>query len=123
MFLKSLRVLVLATVATVGVLTPVTFDTPAEAKPPAVADAAVIAQWDAIAARTIFTENATPAPSSNLYFGYISIAVYDAVVAIEGGYEPYNPQRRAHRRASSEAAAATAAYGVLEWSPKVGHDN
>lgn len=115
MILTSLRVLILATVATVGVVTPVTVDTVAEAKPSAAADPAVITEWNAIAERTIFTENATPVPSSTLYFGFVSIAVYDAVVAIEGGYEPYHALRKAHRHASSEAAAATAAYGVLRY--------
>jgi hypothetical protein len=46
------------------------------------------------------------------YLGFVSVAGYDAVVAIEGGHGPYVPQRRTHR-ASSEAAAATAAYEVL----------
>ena len=83
----------------------------------------MITEWDAIASRTIFTENATPAPSSNLYFGYVSIAVYDAVVAIEGEYEPYNPQPRAHRHASPEVAAATAAYLVLKHHFPASADN
>jgi hypothetical protein len=113
MLSKTTRILTLAIVATAGVLTPSIVGTPADAHPPVAADSAVITEWDAIAARTIVTENATPAPSSNLYFGYVSIAVYDAVVAIEGEYEPYNDQRRAHRHASPEVAAATAAYKVL----------
>ncbi|MET0843048.1 MAG: hypothetical protein ABWY23_04325, partial [Mycetocola sp.] len=114
MFSTSSRALTLVIVATVGVLAPSLAGTSAVAHPHDAADPAVITDWDAIAARTIFTENATPAPSSNLYFGYISIAVYDAVVAIEGEYEPYNPQPRAHRHASPEVAAATAAYLVLK---------
>lgn len=114
MFSTPSRTLTLVIVATAGVLAPSVAGTPAGAHPHDAADAAVITEWDAIAARTIFAENATPAPSSNLYFGYISIAVYDAVVAIEGGFEPYNPQPRAHRHASSEVAAATAAYLVLK---------
>ncbi|MGH9252181.1 MAG: vanadium-dependent haloperoxidase [Acidimicrobiales bacterium] len=72
----------------------------------------MVTDWNAIAARTIFTENTTPIASSALYFGFVSIAVYDAVVAIEGGFEPYLEQRGS-RNASSEAAAATAAYRVL----------
>jgi hypothetical protein len=76
-------------------------------------DAAVVARWNAIAARTIFTENATPIPSSGLYFGFVSLAVYDAVVAIRGGYRPYLRQPHADRRASTDAAAATAAHDVL----------
>ena len=114
MFSTSSRALTLVIVATVGVLAPSVAGTSAGAHPHDAADPAVITEWDAIAARTIFTENLTPAPSSNLYFGYISIAVYDAVVAIEGEYEPYNLQPRAHRHASPEVTAATAAYLVLK---------
>lgn len=77
------------------------------------ADATVITDWNTIAARTIFAENATPIPVSGLYFGFASLAVYDAVVAIEGGYQPYLRQPRADHRASVEAAAATAAHDVL----------
>jgi PAP2 superfamily len=85
---------------------------PADAVPTVASDPAVITEWNTIAARTIFTENLTPIPSSALYFGFVSIAVHDAVVAIEGGYEPYIEQRGS-RNASSEAAAATAAFRVL----------
>ena len=113
MLIRSTRVLMLAIIATAGVITPAIIDTPAEAHPPVAADPAVITQWNAIADRTIFAENATPVPASALYFGFVSIAMYDAVVAIEGGYEPYNDQPRAHRHASPEVAAATAAYKVL----------
>jgi hypothetical protein len=74
----------------------------------------VITEWNAIAARTIFTENATPIPTSGLYFGFVSLAVYDAVVAIEGRYEPVMPQPRPQAHASPEVAAATAAYLVLD---------
>lgn len=77
------------------------------------ADSAVITAWNAIAVRTIFTENLTPIPSSGLYFGFTSIAVFDAVVAIEGGYQPYVYQGRAPAHASSKVAAATAAHRVL----------
>jgi hypothetical protein len=85
---------------------------PGHAVPAVAANPAVIAEWNAIAART-FAENATPIPVSGLYYGFVSIAVYDAVVAIEGGYEPYVAQPPAPRQASSEVAAVTAAYRVL----------
>jgi hypothetical protein len=76
-------------------------------------DATVIAQWDAIAVRTIASENPVPIPASTLYFGFVSLAVYDAVVAIRGGYRPYLPQPPADRRASADAAVVTAAHDVL----------
>ncbi len=95
--------------------------TTAVAVPPSVAtsvrhsDPAVITAWNSIAVRTIFTENATPIPSSGLYFGFVSIAVYDAVVAIEGRYQPYLKQPKVRAKASTEAAAVTAAYRVLSY--------
>ena len=39
--------------------------------------------------------------------------MYNAVVTIEGGYEPYVAQPRAQANASPEVAAVTAAYSVL----------
>lgn len=75
-------------------------------------DGTVVTHWNAVTARTLFTENNTPVPVSTLYFGFVSLAVHDAVVAVEGGFEPYLRQPRA-RGASAEAAAATAAYETL----------
>src|SRR5687767_3348898 len=80
---------------------------------PSTPDASDVTAWNAIAVRTISAENAPPIPSSNLCFGFVSLAVHDAVVAIEGRYEPYIRQPRPRGRASSEAAAVTAAYLVL----------
>ena len=85
----------------------------ANATPPVARDATVIAEWNAIAQRTIFTENVTPVPASPLYFGFVSLAMYDAVVAVEGGYEPYAALPAPKKHASSSVAAATAAHGVL----------
>ncbi|MGZ6643983.1 MAG: vanadium-dependent haloperoxidase [Solirubrobacteraceae bacterium] len=50
-----------------------------------------------------------------LNLGMMSAAVYDAVVAIEGGYAPYGGRLDVHGRghASPQAAAATAAYRIL----------
>jgi hypothetical protein len=100
-----------AVVATSCIAIQITSPVPAHAD--AHHNAAVITQWNAIAVRTVFTENSTPVPSSGLFLGFVSLAVYDAVVAIAGGYEPYLRQPRADRKASTEAAAATAAHDVL----------
>jgi hypothetical protein len=110
---NRLRMLGIAIAAFVGVLAPTVVSTAAVADRRPDADPAVITTWNEIAERTIFTENQTPVPSSTLYFGFVSIAMYDAVVAIEGGYKPYLAQHRAQRHASSEIAAATAAFTVL----------
>jgi hypothetical protein len=105
----------LAIVITAGLAGPVLSVAPSQATDSARPDPAVITRWNTIAARTIFTENTTPIPASGLYFGFVSIAVHDAVVTIKGGYRPYLKQPKVRGRASSEAAAATAAYQVLKY--------
>jgi hypothetical protein len=44
---------------------------------------------------------------------FVQAAVYDAVVGVEGRYEPYQFHARAPRRASAKAAAVAAAHKVL----------
>ncbi|MFC6156805.1 vanadium-dependent haloperoxidase [Kribbella jiaozuonensis] len=112
MRLKAWRLLVV--VLTIGLVTPALVAAPSQAGGVR-AGPAVITQWNTIAGRTIYAENATPVPVGSLYFGFVSLAVYDAVVAIEGRYEPYLKQPKVRARASSEAAAATAAYEVLRY--------
>jgi hypothetical protein len=112
MRLNTWRLLVV--VLSAGLATPTLVAAPSQADSIR-ANPAVITTWNSIAARTIFTENATPIPVSGLYFGFVSIAVYDAVVAIEGEYRPYLKQPPVRGTASTEAAAATAAYRVLRY--------
>ncbi len=50
-----------------------------------------------------------------VYLAYMQTAVYDALVAIEGGYQPYILQAQADPNASREAAVATAAYTILKY--------
>lgn len=107
------RLGIAATVSAVCLTASAVMAVPSLAAPAVSADPAVITDWNTIAVRTIFTENATPQPRSGLYFGFVHIAMYDAVVAIEGGYEPYLNLPPAPAPASSEVAAATAAYRVL----------
>ncbi len=80
-----------------------------------VPDPGVVAQWNIIAMRTIVTEGLTPIPVTPLYLSFTSVAMYDAAVSIRGGFEPYALTTRPAgvRRASAEAAVATAAYTVL----------
>ena len=54
---------------------------------------------------------------------FVQAAVYDAVVGIEGGYEPYRFHARAPRGASSTAAAIAAARKVLVVYSAAGLDN
>lgn len=66
------------------------------------ADVGVALAWQRSALRTIYTESATPVPSSALYLGFTSLAVDDAVHTARG-----------RRHASASAAAAVAAHDVL----------
>lgn len=86
------------------------------------ADADVIADFNAVAARTatpgVAYPAATPEEQRTLSFvdlATVHLAMYDAVVAIEGGYQPYAvvPSSPA-AGASSSAAAAAAACTVLQ---------
>jgi hypothetical protein len=71
----------------------------------------VINDWAVIAQNTI----APTVVNSGLtaYSAMVPIAMYDAVVAIEGGYEPYTAPVSAPAGADVTAAVATAAYRVL----------
>jgi len=48
-----------------------------------------------------------------VYMGIVHVAIYDAAVAIEGGYQPYAATPTAPVNTSPEAAIATAAYDTL----------
>jgi hypothetical protein len=48
-----------------------------------------------------------------VYMGIVHVAIYDAAVAIEGGYQPYAATPTAPANTSPEAAIATAAYDTL----------
>ena len=72
----------------------------------------VVLDWNRITFRS-FTERAVPVPVQGLYAGFVGAAVSNAVLTIEGGYQPYLPQPPAAPGASVDAAASTAAYRVL----------
>ena len=48
-----------------------------------------------------------------VYMGIVHVAMYDAAVALEGGYRPYVPTPAAPANTSPEATIATAAYDTL----------
>lgn len=86
----------------------------AQATPRTAGSAAVVVHWNEVAERAITAGN--PAvPSSALLYGMVSLAVHDAVVAIEGGSRPYLPldEPRPRGAASTDVAVATAAHDVL----------
>jgi hypothetical protein len=92
-------------------LTPVTAAAAAPARH--TPGSAVIGDWSETAVATVHTDAKRPVPEQLLWYGFVSAAVYNAVVGIEGRYTEYKWDVRGPRHASSEAAAAAAAHGVL----------
>jgi hypothetical protein len=71
-----------------------------------------VSQWNQIAENIVVGSGAFQSEGL-IYMAYVSAAVYDAVVAIEGGFEPYGPTINAPDGASTEAAVVEAAYRTL----------
>jgi hypothetical protein len=71
-----------------------------------------VEQWDQIAEDTVVGSGAFQ-NEGYLYMAYESTAVYDAVVAIEGRYQPLDPVLRVSKHASPDAAVVEAAYRTL----------
>ncbi|MGN6575608.1 MAG: vanadium-dependent haloperoxidase [Nocardioides sp.] len=88
-----------ATVAAAGLTQP------AQGDPAVDENGEVVVAWNAIAQRTLFSDNATPIPSGQVILGAVSLAVHDAVD------ESLRESRRGE--VSASAAAAVAAHDVL----------
>src|SRR5437773_1740523 len=73
-----------------------------------------VQQWNKIAEDTV-VGSGTFQPEGFIYMAYASAAVYDAVVAIEGGFEPYCPPITAPPGASVDCATVEAAYRTLHY--------
>ena len=71
----------------------------------------VVLEWNEIAVNTVGTQ--PPFPSTR-FMATVQLAVFEAVNAISGKYEPYLGTIAASAGASTEAAAITAAHGVLK---------
>ena len=71
-----------------------------------------VQQWNKIAEDTVVGSGAFQG-EGEIYMSYASLAVYDAVVAIQGGYEPYGPAISAPTGASLDCAVVEAAYRTL----------
>ena len=71
-----------------------------------------VAAWNKIAEDAVV--NSTQFQNEGLiYMAYVSAAVYDAVVAVQGGYEPYGVGVEGSADASVDAAVIEAAYRTL----------
>jgi hypothetical protein len=71
-----------------------------------------VGQWNKITEDTVMGVGML-ADEGFIYMAYVSAAVYDAVVAIEGGFEPYGRAINAPAGASVDAAVVEAAYRTL----------
>jgi len=80
---------------------------------PTVARADAVTDWNLIASNAIVVTAGQPPPVSVLHFAMVHGAVYDAVNAIDRGYQPYLVQPPSNPTDSKEAATATAAFRVL----------
>jgi hypothetical protein len=73
-----------------------------------------VAQWNKIAEDTVVASGAFQS-EGYIYMAYASTAVYNAVVAIEGGYEPLDSTITAPAGASVDCAVVEAAYRTLRY--------
>ncbi len=76
----------------------------------------VVTQWNGIAitqARASTAPGAASSGATSLYVAYVELAVYNALVGIEGHFEPYKYSVPAASGASPDAAAVEAAYRML----------
>jgi hypothetical protein len=71
-----------------------------------------VTNWDAVGSQAFTAAGLTPA-EGHVIFAYVAIAVYDSVMAIEGGYRPFAIDVDAPAGASAEAAVAAAAHRIL----------
>jgi hypothetical protein len=71
-----------------------------------------VQQWNKVAEDTVISSGAFQG-EGEIYMAYTSAAVYDAVVAIQGGYDPYGRRINAAGGASVDAAVVEAAYQTL----------
>src|SRR6266496_2971470 len=78
-----------------------------------VARADAVTDWNLISSNAIVATAGQPPPVSALSFAMVQGAVYDAVNAIDRGYQPYLPEPPSNPTDSKEAATAAAAFRVL----------
>ncbi len=90
----------------------VTMNSPTGKAAPTLPPGNTVEQWNTIAENTVVGSGAFQAEGF-IYMGYVSAAVYDAAVSIEGGYEPYGSPISAAPGASTDAAVVEAAYRTL----------
>ncbi|WP_241837984.1 vanadium-dependent haloperoxidase [Streptomyces sp. CB03234] len=86
------------------------------ARPAAPASGAVVSEWMGTVTAAVDLAGGLTVQEEMVWHAFVATAMYNAVVGIEGRYEPYRRTERGPRTASSEAAAAAAAYRLLRVS-------
>jgi hypothetical protein len=76
-------------------------------------DPTVISDWNQIAVTTLLGDTSKQLVEDFLYMGFVQAAIYDAVVGVQGRYEPYRFHAHAPHGTSAQAAAVAAAHKVL----------
>jgi len=80
---------------------------------PAVLRAGAVPEWSMIAQNSIVGVGHKFPGEAAVYMGIVHAAIYDAAVAVSGGYHPYHASPVVPPGASLDAAVATAAHRVL----------
>lgn len=96
-----------------GILPGAPFIKPLMVAQAATSSPAAVIHWNEIAQREAITVAKQFQAQSNIYVAFVQAAVYDALVAIEGGYQSYKLDLGDHPNASGDAAVAAAAHDVL----------
>ncbi len=110
----KLRVaLVLSVILLVGTLPSASFARHSAASSTTPVSPAAVITWNAIAQRPAITVARQFQTQSMIYISFAQAAVYDAVIAIVGGYQPYKLNLAQRPGASVDAAVAAAAHDVL----------
>src|SRR5580765_2073275 len=82
------RFIVLSLVVAAAVALSATVATSSAHRLPAGPPDAYVTDWDAVGSRA-FTAAALSPAEGHVIFAYVAIAVYDSVIAVKGGYEPF----------------------------------
>ncbi len=75
--------------------------------------AGTVSDWSLIAQNSIVGVGKKFPGEAAVYMGIVHAAIYDAAVAVAGGYQPYHVSLVVPHGASLDAAVATAAHHVL----------
>jgi hypothetical protein len=108
-----LKRFIIVLVALAALTTPTFAHHPISAQATTPASSAAVITWNGIARRAAIQVAGQTTAHAMTSIAFTQAAVYDAVVAIEGGYQPYQVRMAQLPDASLDAAVATAAHHVL----------